>query len=212
MLQRLWSGCSLITCSIFFFYFYRNCTRGCYSPVRTGEGHLQVRRSKCVGIGGQSTGDGLFTVKPIEADTFICAYAPTAPVRYASEQRHGDYLITIQREGRLVDVDGAENQFETGLGRICNDGSFPLALLRSKFGKIIDARVNCKFAKRNGEAWIKSTRKIAANEELLVCYSHDNSYWLTIFSNQQLERVKEALRSCGPTLRDAEEAIAGLSI
>ena len=155
---------------------------------------------------------GLFTVKPIEADTFICAYAPTAPVRYASEHRHGDYLITIQGEGRLVDVDGAENEFETGLGRICNDGSFQLALLRSKFGKLTDARVNCKFAKGNGEAWMKSTRKIAANEELLVCYSHDLSYWRTIFSNQQMERVKEALRSCRPTPRDAEEAIARLSI
>ena len=111
-----------------------------------------------------------------------------------------------------MDVDEAESQFETGLGRICNDSSFPLALLGSKFGKTIDARVNCKFAKRNGEAWIKSIRKIAANEELLVCYSHDNSYWRTILSNQQLERVKEALRSCRATLRDAEEAIAGLSI
>ena len=111
-----------------------------------------------------------------------------------------------------MDVDGAENPYETGLGRICNDGSFPFALVRSRFGKIIDARVNCKFAKRNQEAWIKSTRDIRANEELLICYSDDNSYWKTIFSNEQLQRIKEALHSCPPTLRGAEDAIAALSV
>ena len=196
----------------FFIDIDRNCTRSHYTPVHTAEGHLQVRPSRCVGIGGQSTGDGLFTVKPIQPDTFVCAYAPTAPVRRFHPQRQGDYLITCQGEGNTVDVDGAENEFETGLGRICNDGAFPLALVRSKFAKIIDDRVNCKFAKRNGEVWIKSNRYIRANEELMVCYTENLGYWKSIFSDEQLQRMKMALQSCPPTLRDAEQAIAALAI
>ena len=145
-----------------------------------------MRPSRCIGIGGQSTGDGLFLVKPIQPDTFFCAYAPTAPVRCFDPQRQGDYLITCQREGDAVDVDGAENEFETGLGRIGNNGVFPLALVRSKFAKIIDDRVNCKFAERNGEVWVKSKRYIRANEELLVCYTEDLRYWKSIFSDDQL--------------------------
>ena len=150
-------------------------------PVSTAESHLQVRQSKCVGIGGRSTGDGLFTLKPIPANTFICSYAPTAIVRRHNTHRSGDYLITIQGEGFSVDVDGAENEYETGLGRICNDGSFPFALVKSRFGRLIDERVNCVFAKRKGDVWIKSKRDIQVNEELLVCYSADVSCWKSLF-------------------------------
>ena len=32
-----------------------------------------------VGLGGCSTGDGLFTLKPLHAEVWVCAYAPTAP-------------------------------------------------------------------------------------------------------------------------------------
>lgn len=183
-----------------------------YSPVSTAEGHLQVRQSRCVGIGGSPTGDGLFTLKPIPADSFICAYAPTAPVRRHNRQRFGDYLITIQREGFSVDIDGAENEYETGLGRICNDGSFPFALVKQKFSRLIEERVNCAFAKRKDDVWIKSKRAIRANEELLVCYSSDCSYWKSVFTDQQLGLIKEALRACPATLRGAEDAVRALSI
>ena len=113
----------------FFIDIHKNCTRSHYTPVHTAEGHLPVRPSRCIGIGGQSTSDGLFTIKPIQPDTFVCAYAPTAPVRRFHRHRQGEYLITVQGEDDTVDVDGAENEFETGLGRICNDGAFPLALV-----------------------------------------------------------------------------------
>ena len=109
----------------FFIDIDKNCPRSHYTPVHTAEGHLQVRPSRCVGVGGQSTGDGLFKLKPIQPDTFVCAYAPTVPVRRFHWHRQGEYLITVQGEGDTVDVDGAENEFETGLGRICNDGAFP---------------------------------------------------------------------------------------
>lgn len=109
-----------------------------------------------------------------------------------------------------MDVDGAENEYETGLGRICNDGSFPFALVKSRFGRLIDERVNCVFAKRKGDVWIKSKRDIKVNEELLVCYSADVSYWKSLFSDQQLVCIKRALSTCQPTLQGAEEAVRQL--
>lgn len=154
----------------------------------------------------------MFTVKPIPAGTFICSYAPTAVVRRHNGNRSGDYLITVEGPGFPVDLDGAENQYETGLGRIANDGTFPFALVRSKFARLINHRVNCVFAKRKGDVWLKAKRAIQANEELLVCYADDLSYWRAIFSDRQLGLIKEALQQCPATLRDAEQAIRALSI
>ena len=133
----------MILCNYLRVSFHRTCPRKQNSPLSTAEGHLQVRESRCVGIGGQSTGDGLFTIKPIPAGTFICSYAPTAVVRRHNGNRSGDYLITVEGPGFPVDLDGAENQYETGLGRIANDGTFPFALVRSKFTRLINPRVNC---------------------------------------------------------------------
>ena len=133
-------------------------------------------------------------------------------VRRHNGRRSGDYVITVEGPGFPVDLDGEENQYETGMGRICNDGSFPFSLVRSKFARLIDQRVNCVFAKRKGDVWIQAKRDILANEELLLCYTDDVSYWKAIFSDQQLELIKEALRQCPATLSDAEEAIRQLSI
>ena len=129
-----------ILCNDPFVSFYRTRPSKQNSPLSTAEGHLQVRESRCVGIGGQSTGDGLFTVKPIPAGTFICSYAPTAIVRRHNDNRSGDYLITVEGPGFPLDLDGAENQYETGLGRIANDGTFPFALVKSKFARLINQR------------------------------------------------------------------------
>ena len=84
--------------------------------------------------------------------------------------------------------------------------------MRSKFAKIIDDRVNCKFGERNGDIWVKSKRYIRTNEELLVCYTEDLQYWKSIFFDAQLQCMKMALQSWPPTLRDAEQEIAALSI
>ena len=151
-------------------------------------------------------------MKPIPANTFICSYAPTAVVRPHNGRRSGDYLITVEGPEFAVDLDGGENPYETGLGRIANDGAFPFALVRSKFGRLINQRVNCVFAKRRNDIWLKAKRDIAANEELLVCYSDDLSYWKAIISAQLLERIKEALLQCPATLRDAEQVIRSLTI
>ena len=145
-----------ILCNYPFVSFYRTCPRKQNSPLSTAEGHLQVRESRCVAIGGQSSGDGLFTVKPIPAGTFICSYALTAVVRPHNGNRSGDYLITVEGPGFPLDFDGVENQYETGLGRIANDGTLPFALVKSKFARLINRRVNCVFAKRKGDVWLKA--------------------------------------------------------
>ena len=80
----------------------------------------------------------MFTVKPIPAGTFICSYTPTAVVRHHNGNQSGDYLSTIEGSGFPMDLDGAENQYETGRGRIANDGTFPFALARSKFARLIN--------------------------------------------------------------------------
>ena len=46
----------------------------------------------------------------------------------------------------------------------------------------------------------------------MVCYTENLGYWKSIFSDEQLQRMKMALQSCPPTLRDAEQAIAALTI
>ena len=46
----------------------------------------------------------------------------------------------------------------------------------------------------------------------MVCYTEDPRYWNKIFSDDQLQRMKLALQSCPPTLRDAEHAIAALAV
>ena len=50
-----------------------------------------------------------------------------------------------------MDLDGAEIQYEKGMGRIVNDGAFPFALVRPKFARLINKQVNCIFAKRKGD-------------------------------------------------------------
>lgn len=198
---------------VLLFFLLRNCPSRQYSPVRTSEGYLQVRESEVVGFGGASTGDGLFTLKDIPRNQFICAYAPGAVVRRHNPLRTGDYLIVVQLDGETrVDIDGSENRFEIGLGRICNDGSFPYALNRAKFSKIIDRRVNCEFTKRKGEVWVRSKRHIRANEELLVCYTEDCSYWKALFTDHQLSLIKGALQACEPNLQDANRAIRNLRL
>ena len=173
---------------------------------------MQVRESTCVGIGGANTGAGLFTVRPIPANTFVCAYAPTASLRRHDPNRYGDYLMTFQREGFSVDVDGAENEYETGLGRICNDGSFPFFLAGSKFSRLVAERCNCEFAKRKGCLWVKSKRYIQANEELFVRYTEDGRYWKSLFSDDQLNTIRRALQTCPATLHGANEVMRALSI
>ena len=50
------------------------------------------------------------------------------------------------------------------------------------------------------------------NEELLVSYTPDGSYWTSLFTSDQLDKIKDALAKCGPTLKDAEDCILLLQI
>ena len=158
-----------------------------------------------VGVGGESTGLGLYTLKKIPRDTHVCAYAPTANLR--ESRGDGDYVMEMTFKDQNISVDGKQNLFELGLGIFCNDGSFPLSLAKAKFSKVIAQRVNCEYSKWGDEVWIKTIREVNAGEELLVCYSDDQSYWTSIFSKDALAKIANALASCGPTLQEAEKCI-----
>ena len=101
--------------------------------------------------------------------------------------------------GERISVNGKENVYEIGV-------------VAEKFSRLVTVRVNCEFSKRDNEVWIKSTRDIRPNEELLVCYSPDGSYWKSIFTQSQLQQIREVLLRCGPTQRDAENAFSGLTM
>ncbi len=181
-----------------------------YKPTKTGEAYLFVDKSTVVGVGGVDTGLGLYTYKTIPKNVFVCAYAPTATLK--TSQQDGDYALELTIAGECISVNGQENAFEIGLGIFCNDGSFPFSLLPEKFSRLVSHRVNCEFVKRDNEVWIKSSREIQPKEELLVCYSSDGSYWKSVFSPNQLQMIKEALRQCGPSLREAENAVSILTV
>lgn len=169
-----------------------------------------MRNSQVVGVGGEDTGLGLYTLKKIPNDTYVCAYAPSAAL---SETRlDGDYVIQVQCHNKAVYVDGNQNPLELGLGVFCNDGTFPFSLVPGRFSSLVAHRVNCEFAKRDNEVWIKTTRQIAAGEELLVCYTADHSYWKSIFTSDQLAKITDALTQCGPSQEDAEACIREIQL
>ncbi len=163
-----------------------------------------------VGIAGQDTGLGLFTLKEIPKNTFICSYAPTATLRTTTQ--YGDYAMELNIGGEKISINGQENDYEIGLGIFANDGTFPFNLAGEKFSRFVKERINCQFAKRDNEVWLKSTKAIRPNEEIMVCYTPDGSYWTTMFSQDQLQKIKEALLRCGPTIEDAEYCLRDLNI
>ena len=181
-----------------------------YQTAATGETHLYVWKSGVIGVGNVDTGFGLYTHKCIPRNTYICCYAPTASLKCTPQ--NGDYAMDLSIGGERISVNGKENAYEIGLGVYANDGSFPFNIVPEKFSRLVTVRVNCEFSKRDNEVWIKSTRDIRPNEELLVCYSLDGSYWKSIFTQGQLQQIREVLLSCGPTQRDAENAFSGLTM
>ena len=52
----------------------------------------------------------------------------------------------------------------------------------------------------------------SAMEELLVMYSHEESYWRSAFRADQLSQIKEALLHCGDTMKDVDDCIQQLEI
>ena len=85
-----------------------------FEVVKTGEAFLQVRPSLVVGVGGEDTGLGLFTLRKIPRDRYVCAYAPTANLR--ESHLDGDYVIEMTFKDKNISVDGKQNTLELGLG------------------------------------------------------------------------------------------------
>lgn len=182
-----------------------------YMAIQTGEAFLQIKSSRVVGLGGSSTGNGVFTFKQIPAHTWITSYAPLAPLRSGRNHDHSDYMLKTRRNGREVELDGS--LCPLGIGRIIQDGTFPYCLSQETFSALIKSRVNCQIADRDGEIWFRSTREINAGEELLTQYSHDNSYWSLQFSRQQLDTIRLALLNAhSGSLAEAEAIIRSLDL
>ena len=110
-----------------------------------------------------------------------------------------------------MEIDGA--LCPLGIGKKIQDGSFPFCLVPEKYSALIKRRVNCMIADRDGEIWLKSTRDIAAEEEILTKYSHDNSYWYLQFSKAQLSGIRQALLSSTTnSLQEAESIIKAYEV
>ena len=93
-----------------------------------------MRNSQVVGVGGEDTGLGLYTLKKILDDTYVCAYAPSAAL---SETRlDGDYVIQVQCHNKAVYVDG--NQ-----GNVLSLSRFVLFLFFGRFFFLSGSHGNC---------------------------------------------------------------------
>ena len=91
--------------------------------IRTAESALKIMKSHVVGVGNVDTGTGLFTMAPIPNNTWICAYAPSAPFGPARAAA-GDYSLEFKWRNVNVAVDG--RKCELGLGQLINDGKLRL--------------------------------------------------------------------------------------
>lgn len=179
-----------------------------YRTPKTGEAFLQVRKSRVPGISNFDTGKGLFTVKDIPDGVWVTSYTQTAPIVTATNETRAssDYILLFQLRGKRVEVDGSKCHL--GLGRIIQDGSFPLCLAPEKYSTEIKKRVNVKWFLRGEEVWFKSLRDIKAGEELLTVYSDDNSYWTGEFSPATMTGLRQAfLEEPSNNIEKAEEII-----
>ncbi|KAL9977150.1 hypothetical protein ACROYT_G014524 [Oculina patagonica] len=107
--------------------------------------------------------------------------------------QYGGHVMELSIGGKKISINNQENDSEIGLGSFANDGTFPFTLAGEQFLIFVTERVNCEFSKRNNEEWLKTIRTIHANQEILVSYTPDGSYWITMFTQDQLQNIKEAL-------------------
>lgn len=83
---------------------------------------MKIMKSKVIGVGGVDTGNGLFTMKPIPSNTWVCSYAPSSPFQDASNAE-GDYTLEFTWRNQRLAVDG--RKCKIGLGQLLNDGKQP---------------------------------------------------------------------------------------
>ena len=76
-------------------------------------------KNRVTGVGNVDTGHGLFTMKQIHSNVWVCAYAPSAPFE-PNCVADGDYSLEFSWHNRQLSVDGSK--CEIGLGKLLNDG------------------------------------------------------------------------------------------
>ena len=70
---------------------------------------LRMSISNVVGFSGDDKGLGLFMLKAIPRNTYVCAYAPTATMQVTPQT--GDYVIGIPFGQNVVSLDGNQNTY-----------------------------------------------------------------------------------------------------
>jgi len=126
-------------------------SHGCkYKTIQTGEQFLQAKSSMVVGISGNSTGMGLFTLKEIQQGKWITSYAPLAPVRIGHNYDDSNYIIKTTRDGSEVEIDG--KLCPLALGCMVQDGTFPFILALEKFPSLIKSLINYEWLPEMGRS------------------------------------------------------------
>lgn len=85
-------------------------------------------------------------------------------------------------------------------------GAWPYILGR-QFQQLVKRRVNCYYAMRGQELWIKTNRQVLANEELLISYGAKTPlvYWKRLYTPGQLARLTSLIQQATP--QNVDDAI-----
>ena len=85
-------------------------------------------------------------------------------------------------------------------------GAWPYILGR-QFQQLVKRRVNCYYTMRGQELWIKTSRQVLANEELLISYGAKTPlvYWKRLYTPDQLARLTSVIQQATP--QNVDDAI-----
>jgi SET domain-containing protein len=121
------------------------------------------------------TGKGLFTRKDIEKGKLIIEY--TGEITTWDDVKHDadNAYIYFVNEDHVIN---AKNHPEA-IARYANDAR---GLTRVK-----GLSNNSRFVNKDGKVFIKSTKHIPADSEILVSYGKD--YWATVKKNKELQKA-----------------------
>jgi SET domain-containing protein len=119
-----------------------------------------------------NTGKGLFTRKQIEKGELVIEYTGEKTTWDAVRHDSMNVYIYFINEDHVINA----KNFPDAIARYANDA---YGLIRVK-----GMNNNCRFVNTDGKIFIKATRQIKANSEILVNYG--KSYWETVRRNKEI--------------------------
>jgi SET domain-containing protein len=120
------------------------------------------------------TGKGLFTSRPIDKGTTIIEYTGTITTWDAVKNESSNMYIYFVDEQHVINA----NKFPKSLARYANDAQ--------GITKIKGIDNNSEFVNMDGRIFIRATKNIAADAEILVDYGA--GYWETLHKNQLIKK------------------------